>query len=58
MTIEAAYSWRLEDSLGSITAGKVANFTVLGADPLAVNPVELGSIPVLGTVFEGRWFPV
>ena len=58
VTIEAAYSWRLEDSLGSITAGKVANFTVLGADPLAVNPVELGSIPVLGTVFEGRWFPV
>ncbi len=58
VTIEAAYSWRMEDSLGSITPGKVANFTVLGADPLAVDPVGLGHIPVLGTVFEGRWFPV
>jgi len=58
VTIEAAYSWRQEDSLGSITPGKVANFTVLGADPLAVDPVGLADIPVLGTVFEGRWFPV
>ena len=58
VTIEAAYSWRQEDSLGSITPGKVANFTVLGADPLTVNPVGLADIPVLGTVFEGRWFPV
>ncbi len=58
VTIEAAYSWRLEDSLGSITPGKVANFTVLGLDPLAVDPVGLADIPVLGTVFEGRWFPV
>ena len=58
VTIEAAYSWRMEDSLGSITPGKVANFTVLAADPYAVDPVGLAEIPVLGTVFEGRWFPV
>ncbi len=57
VTIEAAYSWRLEDSLGSITPGKVANFTVLGSDPYAVDPVGLADVPVLGTVFEGRWFP-
>jgi len=57
VTIEAAYSWRQEDSLGSITPGKVANFTVLGADPLAVDPAGLADIPVLGTLFEGRWFP-
>lgn len=58
VTIEAAYSWRMEDQLGSITEGKAANFTVLGADPYAVDPVGLANIPVLGTLFEGRWFPV
>ncbi len=56
VTAEAAYSWRLEDELGSITAGKAANFTVLGEDPYAVDPAALGEIPILGTVYEGRWF--
>lgn len=58
VTIEAAYSWRLEDHLGSISPGKLANFTVLADSPYAVDPSELNRIPVLGTVFEGRWFPV
>jgi len=57
VTIEAAYSWRLEDSLGSISPGKVANFTVLSEDPYSVDPLRLGDIQVLGTVYEGRWVP-
>lgn len=57
VTIEAAYSWRMEDELGSITPGKVANLTVLGDDPYTVDPARLHEIPVLGTMFEGRWFP-
>lgn len=57
VTIEAAYSWRMENQLGSITPGKLANFTVLGDDPYAVEPERLNQIPVLGTVYEGRWFP-
>lgn len=57
VTIEAAYSWRMEDELGSITPGKLANFTVLGEDPYAVAPENLNRIAVLGTVYEGRWFP-
>jgi predicted amidohydrolase YtcJ len=57
ITIEAAYSWRLEDQLGSIIPGKFANFTVLGEDPYAVEPMRLKDIPVLGTVYQGRWFP-
>ena len=57
VTIEAAYSWRMEHELGSIAAGKLANFTVLGEDPYAVEPARLNQIPVLGTVYEGRWFP-
>jgi predicted amidohydrolase YtcJ len=58
ITIEAAYSWRLEAELGSISPGKLANFTVLGEDPYTVPPIRLKDIPVLGTVYQGQWFPV
>lgn len=57
VTIEAAYSWRLEDELGSITEGKLANLTVLAEDPYRLDPLRLKDIAVLGTVYEGRWFP-
>jgi hypothetical protein len=57
VTIEAAYSWRQEDRIGSIAPGKIANFTVLDRDPYAVDPVTLRDIPVWGTVFEGSLFP-
>ena len=58
VTIEAAYSWRKENELGSIAPGKIANFTVLEQDPLAVEPMKLNDIPIWGTVFEGRVFPI
>ena len=53
----AAYSWRLEGRAGQCLAGKSANFTVLAEDPYAVEPERLGDIAILGTVYEGRWFP-
>lgn len=58
ITIDAAYSWRKEDQLGSIAPGKIANLTVLEEDPYAVPPEKLKDIPIWGTVFEGRVFPV
>jgi predicted amidohydrolase YtcJ len=58
VTIGSAHSWRREHDLGSIEVGKIANFTVLADDPYEVNPRNLGRVRVLGTVFEGRWFPV
>jgi predicted amidohydrolase YtcJ len=58
VTIEAAYSWQKENELGSISPGKIANFTVLEQDPLAVEPMKLNNIPIWGTVFEGRIFPI
>ena len=58
VTIEAAYSWRKEDLIGSIKPGKIANLTVLEADPYNVDPKKLKDIPVWGTVFEGKVFPV
>ncbi|WP_245434226.1 amidohydrolase family protein [Pseudolabrys taiwanensis] len=58
ITIEAAYSWRKEDQIGSIAPGKIANFTVLEEDPYIVAPEKLKDIPVTATVFEGKVYPV
>jgi len=57
VTIGAAHSWRRENDLGSISPGKLATFTVLGSDPTADDAPPLDEIQVLGSIFEGRWFP-
>jgi predicted amidohydrolase YtcJ len=58
ITIDAAYSWRKEQEMGSIAPGKVANFAVLDEDPLTVDPIKLKDIPIWGTVFEGKVYPI
>jgi len=58
ITIEAAYSWRKEDQIGSLAPGKIANLTVLDHDPYAIAPEKLKDAGVWGTMFEGRVFPV
>ena len=58
ITIDAAYVLGMEDQIGSIQAGKRADFTVLEADPWEVAPSELKDIPIWGTVFEGVPFPI
>ncbi len=58
VTIDAAHSWQREHELGSIEPGKLANFTVVDRNPLDSDPDALDDIDVIGTFFEGRWFPV
>jgi len=58
VTIDAAYAIQMEDEIGSIVAGKLADFTVLEQDPYEVGADELKDIPIWGTVFEGRLFPI
>lgn len=58
ITIEAAYSWGQEQKLGSIKTGKIANFTILEQDPYKVELKNLKDIPIYGTVFEGKLFPI
>ncbi|WP_315707071.1 MULTISPECIES: amidohydrolase [unclassified Bradyrhizobium] len=58
VTLEAAYALRLENEVGSIVPGKLANFTILGESPLTVDPAKIKDIPVWGTVHEGRVLPV
>ena len=58
VTIDAAFALRMEQEIGSIVAGKRADFTVLEQDPLRVPVERLKDIPIWGTVFEGRVFPL
>lgn len=56
VTMGAAQTLKLEHQLGSITAGKWADFAVLEQDPLAAQAEQLKDIPVWGTVLAGRVF--
>jgi predicted amidohydrolase YtcJ len=57
ITIDAAWIMRWEDRVGSIRAGKMADFAVLEQDPYAVDPMAIKDIPIWGSVFEGRPYP-
>ena len=52
-TIGAAYQLKVDHLIGSIEAGKFADFAVLSDDPLTVDPVTLKDIVVWGTVVGG-----
>jgi predicted amidohydrolase YtcJ len=57
VTIDAAYMIGMENELGSIEAGKLADFAVLDKDPYDVGVEGLRNIKVWGTVFEGKAHP-
>lgn len=58
ITIDAAFILGMEDEIGSIRAGKKADFTVLEADPYEVEPIDLKDITIWGTIFEGKPSPI
>lgn len=57
VTIDAAYMIGMETQIGSIEAGKLADFSVLDKDPYDVGVKGLRDIKVWGTVFEGKAYP-
>jgi predicted amidohydrolase YtcJ len=56
VTLGSAYQLHLDAEFGSIECGKAADLTVLEADPLTVDPMEIRDIGVWGTVVGGRAF--
>ena len=58
ITINAAYTVGVEDKVGTIEAGKYADFVVLGDDPQTVAPMKIKDVPILATVLGGRVIPV
>ncbi|WP_415404839.1 amidohydrolase [Tateyamaria sp. SN3-11] len=56
ITLGAAYTLKLDGEIGSIEAGKHADFAVLEDDPTAATPASLKDIGVWGTVQGGRVF--
>lgn len=58
ITIDAARVLGIEDEVGSIRAGKKADFTVLRQDPYESAAPDLRDIDIVATVFEGKPFPI
>ena len=58
VTLNAARVLGRESEIGSIRAGKRADFTVLAEDPLTTDVSRLRDIPIIATVFEGDVHPL
>jgi len=56
ITLGAAYTMKLDGEVGSIEAGKRADFAVLEHDPLEVGGADLKDVGVWGVVQGGRIF--
>jgi predicted amidohydrolase YtcJ len=57
VTLGAAWQLKLDHEIGSIEAGKFADFAVLEDDPLTVPPETIKDIVVWGTVLGGKPMP-
>jgi hypothetical protein len=54
MTINAAYQFFEENDKGSIEVGKLADLTVLSANPLKVDAMTIKDIRIEETIKEGK----
>ena len=54
VTIDAAYTLGVDDRIGSIEAGKYADFVVLDKDPQEVGAKTIKDIKVIATITAGR----
>jgi hypothetical protein len=54
-TIGAAYAAGMEDRLGRLAPGCLADLVVLDRDPYAIPPAELLDVRVVATMVDGLW---
>jgi predicted amidohydrolase YtcJ len=52
-TIDAAVALRMEDRLGSLTPGKLADVTIVDGDLFAASADEITAMPVWKTIVDG-----
>jgi predicted amidohydrolase YtcJ len=53
-TVDSAYAEHQEHRKGTLIPGRLADFVVLGEDPLAVSPERLPDVEVLATYVGGQ----
>ncbi len=53
-TLDAAYAGFAENEVGSLVAGKRADFVVVAEDPLSLDPSKLASLTVQATYVDGK----
>jgi len=58
ITLGAAWSMGLEESIGSISVGKRANFTVLDKNPLETRAKDWPALKIWGVVLDGEKRPL
>merc|ERR1712034_6465 len=58
VTREAAFAIQMDDEIGTLRAGKRADFTVVDRDPTAIPPSDLRDVVIEATIFEGRPYPI
>ena len=55
VTIDAAWQLTMEDKIGSLEVGKLADIVVLEKNPFDVEPTEIAEIGVAYTMMDGRF---
>ena len=54
ITVDAAYALGMEDQIGAIKPGMLADFTVLDANPMETPGADWGEIGIWGVVLGGE----
>ena len=53
-TSGAAWLVGMEDQIGTLEVGKMADYVVLAEDPLTIDPIKIKDIKIIATVMNGR----
>lgn len=58
ITKNAAIIMGTDDIMGTIEGGKLANFTILEQNPLAIEPEDIKDIKILASVYKGKMYKI